>query len=415
MARKDKRQKRGDDKSAVAASSASDVPHGAEVVKQRNLLLNLAGAQDDGEPVRHAGNSSAVAAVRSCTPDVQHGHDGAAANVPSPKQLEPILGPAGSCLASGAFLGEWQASKLLGGGTYGQVFEVVDRVGGLCLAAKVAVREGTLQDLDSECRLLRRLIHPNIVQSYGLAASGLHAALLMELAQSDLASWLALPANKLVEREDWKLMHRWRLLFQIVSALHYMHNNNVLHLDLKTNNMLVFEDRGASARAPQSRSACVKLADLGLSQAMTGTTLSVVGDEAYTANFRAPELIFAQRSRTKISFPTDVFALGCCVYDLFRNANAGPLLFPNKSLFEHMLLVKQRQGANTALQVLARARDQRVGQNKCGTEKGTRINDALAVRTIKDTVVSVRDRITLHGVRSHIGMAMSSLGVSAPK
>ena len=236
----------------------------------------------------------------------------------------------------------------------------------------------------------------------------------MELAQTDLASWLALPDNKLVDGEEWKLIHRWRLLFQLVSALQYMHHSNVLHLDLKPNNMLVFEDPGASARAPQSRSACVKLADFGLSQATTNTTLLVVGADTYTANFRAPELVFAERSRTRISSPSDVFALGCCAYDLLRSANAGPLLFPNTSLFEHMLLVKRRQGENVALDTLARTRDERIGYitwlNKSGPFKGVRIKDAFAVRIIKDTVVSVRDRITLHGVQAHIGMAISTLG-----
>ena len=331
----------------------------AEVVNQRNVLSQHAGENDDGVPTGQVRNSSAVAAERSCVPGLQHDRDGTAENVISPTQLESILGPAGSCLASGAFLGEWQVAKVLGSGTYGQVVEVVDRMGGLRLAAKVAVREGTLQDLESECRLLRKLAHPNIVQSYGLASAGLHVALLMELAQTDLASWLALPDNKLVDSEEWKLIHRWRLLFQLVSALQYMHHSNVLHLDLKPDNMLVFEDPGA--RAPQSRSACVKLADFGLSQATTNTTLLVVGADTYTANFRAPELVFAERSRTRISSLSDVFALGCCAYDLFRSADAGPLLFPDDSLFERMLVVKEQQGEKAALDTLARARDERIG------------------------------------------------------
>ena len=383
----------------------------AEVVNQRSALSQQAGENDDGVSTGHVRNSSAVAAVRSCVPGLQHDRDGTAENVISPTQLESILGPAGSCLASGAFLGEWQVAKVLGSGTYGQVFEVVDRMGGLRLAAKVAVREGTLQDLDSECRLLRKLAHPNIVQSYGLASAGLHVAILMELAQTDLASWLALPDNKLVDGEEWKLIHRWRLLFQLVSALQYMHHSNVLHLDLKPDNMLVFEDPGA--RAPQWRRACVKLADFGLSQATTNTTLSVVGADTYTTNFRAPELVFADRSRTIISSSSDVFALGCCAYDLFRSADAGPLLFPDASLFERMLVVKTHRGENAALDTLARTRDVRMGYirwlNKSGPCEGVRIKDAFAVRIIKDTVVSVVDRITLHGVQAHIGVAISTL------
>ena len=103
-------------------------------------------------------------------------------------QVESILGSAGTCLASGAFPGEWQVLRFLGGGTYGYVFEVADRWGGARLAAKIAGRENTLQDLDAERRLLERLVHPNIVRSFGFAASSAHAALLLELAQSDLAT-----------------------------------------------------------------------------------------------------------------------------------------------------------------------------------------------------------------------------------
>ena len=149
----------------------------------------------------------------------------------------------------------------------------------MSLAAKVAVREDTLQDLDAERRILERLAHPNIVRAFGFIASRHHAALLLELAQADLLTWLRGPPHFEVLGASCSggLRRRWEMLYQLVSAVHFLHENKILHLDIKTNNVLVVES--------QSRTPVVKLADFGLSQTVPGDKLVVFAKEAFTVNF----------------------------------------------------------------------------------------------------------------------------------
>ena len=315
-------------------------------------------------------------------------------------QVESILGSAGTCLASGAFPGEWQVLRFLGGGTYGYVFEVADRWGGARLAAKIAGRENTLQDLDAERRLLERLVHPNIVRSFGFAASSAHAALLLELAQSDLATWLAVPCNKVVRDSLPALDGRWRLLYQLTSAMQYMHSSKVLHLDFKTNNVLVFEASGVKS---------VKVADFGMSQALTDDGLKAPGDAVFTLSFRPPELVLAEKSVVKVSYSGGVYALGCCMYDLFRCSDAGPLLFPSNSLFELMLQERRRMGTAAAYQTFARYRDQRLEGSK--TRLNSRVTDAMAIGAIKEIVAPLPGPMSLQALETRIRMRISSLTV----
>jgi serine/threonine protein kinase len=312
---------------------------------------------------------------------------------------EAILGPEGTVLASGAFLGEWQVLLFLGGGTYGHVFEVVERLGGTRLAAKVAVAEDTLQDLDAERRLLGKFAHPNIVRSFGFAASSRHAALLLELAQTDLASWLELPCNKLVGRS--MLQGRWRFLFQLVSALEYIHSHKTLHLDIKINNVLVFETSTGQN--------VLKFADFGLSQALLGDSLDVAANAAFTSHFRPPELLIAGSSRVKVSFSSDTYALGCCVYDIFRNSAASPLLFPSRSLVELMLLEKQRGGAPAAYSTFVKYRDERLDGISRRPNQRSRVQDSMAVRIVKETVAPPSSRVALKAMETCVRMRISVL------
>jgi len=315
------------------------------------------------------------------------------------KPIDSTLGPAGTCLSSGAFLGDWQVTRFLGDGTYGQVFEVSDCFLGLSLAVKVAVREDTLQDLDAERRILEKLVHPNILRSFGFVTTPSHAGLLLELACSDLASWLSLPANRLKASQTESLLGRWHMLSQLVYAVDYMHKKKVLHLDIKTNNFLVFSNLSMNPSKPQSRTTWVKVADFGLSQVLVNDSIAVHGNAVFASNFRAPELLLAGSSTVRVSYPCDIYALGCCVYDIFRCEHAGPLLFPY-TLSKHLVEVSSVRGQAAAFASLARYRDERLNGNRLVAIP--RVKDAMAATIIKETVTPKSTRISLHAVQARI-------------
>ena len=89
----------------------------------------------------------------------------------------------------------------------------------------------------------------------------------------------------------------WSWASHIISALHHIHGANVIHLDVKPQN--VFLDRNG----------CLKLGDLGLARDITTTNTDVVeGDSRYMA----PELLNASNVTTAV----DIFSLGIMLFQI---------------------------------------------------------------------------------------------------
>ena len=136
---------------------------------------------------------------------------------------------------------------LLGSGTYGQVCKAM--LNGLTCAAKLL--NDILLDLGSarnrtwfqlECRLLKEIRHPNIVQYLGMAEDeelGL-PLLLMELMDDSLTHFLEQSEESLAYHVQVNISH------DITLAVAFLHTNGIIHRDLSSNNVLVI---GPGSRA----------------------------------------------------------------------------------------------------------------------------------------------------------------------
>src|SRR4051794_37677771 len=97
----------------------------------------------------------------------------------------------------------------------------------------------------------------------------------------------------------------WReivdLGLQICDALHYAHEHGVVHRDLKPSNLMVSE-KGQ-----------VKLTDFGIAKDLDATALTAPGRTLGTAAYMAPEQI---RGTPEVSHKTDLYALGCVLYQM---------------------------------------------------------------------------------------------------
>jgi len=112
--------------------------------------------------------------------------------------------------------------------------------------------------------------------------------------------------------------------FKILKALVHLRKNEIIHADLKPDNILVSADL-----------ASVKVADLGC--AFSGRDEVQPNPNLVPRFYRAPEIILG----LKYSYPLDMFAFGCT---LFEFATGRPLL-ESETVNHHVLLILELAGA----------------------------------------------------------------------
>ena len=92
----------------------------------------------------------------------------------------------------------------------------------------------------------------------------------------------------------WTLPPNAPPLSQIASSLEYLHSHQVVHLDMKSPNVLVWHfpspKDSRAQRLRQAGNVLIKIADYGISQVSTGLTLRVGNSPVGTPGFMAPEM-----------------------------------------------------------------------------------------------------------------------------
>lgn len=145
-----------------------------------------------------------------------------------------------------------------------------------------------------EARTMAFLAHPNVARVY-------------DLYEDDDAPWAVLelvpgPSLKvaIVRNGPFDIEETARLLEQIASALDHLHDRGLVHLDVKPQNVLI---------TPEGT---VRLIDFGLAQ-RAGAPQEMIGGSTFgTAAYLSPE----QACGDPVDAATDVYALGCVVYEM---------------------------------------------------------------------------------------------------
>ncbi|XP_078437559.1 uncharacterized protein LOC144708213 isoform X2 [Wolffia australiana] len=174
----------------------------------------------------------------------------------------------------------------LGTGAFGTVYHgkwrgtdvAIKRINDRCFTGKPSEQERLRDDFWNEACKLADLHHPNVVAFYGVVLDGpggSMATVTEFMVNGSL--WQALRQN------DKSLDYRKRLLIAMDAAfgMEYLHGKNMVHFDLKTDNLLV------NLRDPD-RPIC-KVGDLGLSKVKRQTLIS--GGVRGTLPWMAPELL----------------------------------------------------------------------------------------------------------------------------
>ncbi|PSC73738.1 low-CO2 inducible isoform B [Micractinium conductrix] len=188
---------------------------------------------------------------------------------------------------------------VLGQGGFGAVFKVLLRGHTVC-AAKILEWEGAdhLQTMFvQEAAMMRRLLHPNIVQFMGICVAEQRGMLLQEYcAGRDLDVALDVRSRVTGGRLlDWNARGR-RIAADIAAGMAYLHGCSVVHLP---HNILLTREWAA------------KIGDVGLARLFNRTHLSV-GGQFGTFDYCAPEVLLG-RGATPAS---DVFSYGVVLFQI---------------------------------------------------------------------------------------------------
>ncbi|UJR16149.1 hypothetical protein I4U23_003060 [Adineta vaga] len=207
---------------------------------------------------------------------------------------------------------KYEFIKKIGKGSYGEVWLVLPKTPS---ASKSQSRQQVLKRLDlrqasndstqndievaeREAKLLSTLKHPNIV-AYTESFRSKDGFLNIVMAFCEGGDLYTKLKEKKSKREALTENQIIEWFIQICLALQYIHERNILHRDLKTQNVFL------------TKNDIVKVGDLGIARVLDSArdlATTVIG----TPYYMSPEILLNKPYGQK----TDIWSLGCCVYEM---------------------------------------------------------------------------------------------------
>ena len=213
----------------------------------------------------------------------------------------------------------YELKKLLGTGGMGAVFICDDRQTGEKVALKMlhptlADDQIVLRRFFREVQLIQQVEHPNVIRTFDSGSYERVVYYTMEFIRG-------MPLNKLVQGRKLKAESLLGFGLQLSEGLAAIHAANIIHRDLKGENVIVTKDKA------------IKIIDFGIARTEDSNLTSmgeVIGSPAYLA----PELWRGETPSTA----SDIYALGVIFYRMaygvlpFKGDN--PVSVMNKHLHE---------------------------------------------------------------------------------
>jgi serine/threonine protein kinase/formylglycine-generating enzyme required for sulfatase activity len=199
--------------------------------------------------------------------------------------------------------GRYHLQRLLDSGSFGAVYEARDTKLGRIVAVKILFEKDETA-FRKEAKLAVQFDHPNVVKVFDYGAD------------SDLGvGYIVMEFLKGCRLDQLITQHRGRvpdsviLRFadQIGAALQLAHERNLIHRDLKPQNVMLVEEGTLQER--------FVLLDLGLASQMnsTSTLRNQTLDGALSPRYASPE----QMGQETVDYRSDIYSFGTMLYELF--------------------------------------------------------------------------------------------------
>lgn len=205
-------------------------------------------------------------------------------------QLEPNI----------LFDDRYRLIDIRGRGTFGEVWLARDEQLEMQVAIKVYITldDRGVADFISEYKSTYGLNHPNLLHAYHFAMCEKRPYLVMPFCPGS--------AVNLVGNVDEQTL--WRFIRDVASGLAYLHSKNIIHHDIKPDNVLI-DEQGHFV-----------ITDFGISTKMRSTLRRNSAREMNTNNplggslsYMGPEMFSSQAESVKA---TDIWALGATLYEI---------------------------------------------------------------------------------------------------
>ena len=206
--------------------------------------------------------------------------------------------------------GRYQIVSRIGQGGMGKVYKVthihLSRTFALkIISNQVAETDEARELFYSEARFASAMSHPSITSVVDFGEDEkVGMFMVMEFVDGE-------PLNRILFREKRLALRKaCEIVMQVAEALHYIHKQNVVHCDIKTENILISEEDHEGKRTKM----VAKLLDFGLARSLTASRAS-------TSLSGTPHYVAPERIRGEPASPaSDVYGVGILLYELITGA-----------------------------------------------------------------------------------------------
>jgi serine/threonine protein kinase len=213
-------------------------------------------------------------------------------------------------------------------GTHGIVYKVVGKDNMMYACKKLFHEEpqfGFTADVLREISMMKLVEHPNVLGMHSFSLKDKKINIFMDFAQTDL--------NKYIKDHLGGISESLQSQFitDLINGLAYLHGLGIIHRDIKSQNILLFEDKD---------SVTLKYADFGLVRGPGIALCERWSEEVITMWYRPPELmlgipVYDER--------VDIWSLGCVIYEIVCRSR----LFPANREIEQLDKIFEVMGTPT--------------------------------------------------------------------